>query len=417
MRSITIVVICASLGFVVHCDLLKREKEQAAADGATSTAQTGTTAATTTTNAATTAEATADPSQGATSGCAWPEDGSKNVTITKGCSVVAKHDLWVKDGATLTIEEGVKIAFDTDRGFGVDYGKLIVKGTQDQPVTFTSSNSSPAPGDWWGVQFHEKTSSGTSLDHVIIEYTGSKTAGGSGSIQIADMRQGGRISITSSTFRNSSQFGLEAGENATFGKFENNTFKDNKSGSIKVKAEVLGSVGRGNVFNQPIHVEDSTVDQTTSWPPLEVPVLIDGNITIGSDSAVPVLTIADKTVVKVGQDRHFHVGDKPGALVAKNVSFTSNSPSPAEGDWVGVILFKKSNGTDIENCTFEYYGSNTAGGRAAITFWGNASEMRVTLTGNTFRKSKQPGLYSDDHNCGDFVAKNKFDGVPSCNKP
>lgn len=320
----------------MQCDLLKRGQEQKAsggdASGATA-ANTGNTASQTTTNAAT-AEPTNDPSKGATAGCAWPEDGRKDVTFTKGCNVVAKHNLSMDDGATITFEEGVKVSFDTDTYLWVDYGKMIVKGTDAAPVVFTSSNKSPAPGDWVGIGFKEKTSAGTSIDHLIVEYSGSKAAGGLGGIHIETMRQGGRISITNTTVRSGAQFGLIADDNATFAKFENNTFKENKSGSVRAFAEVLGSFGRGNTFSQPIHVVDSKVDQTTTWPPFDVPVLLDGNVQVESDSSIPTLTIADKTIVwKMGQDRYFDIGENPGALVAKNVTFTSNSPSPSEGDW------------------------------------------------------------------------------------
>ncbi len=425
MRTYTTTLLCfVSLALFVQCDLLKRGQEQkAGADGAagasSNSGSSGNTSTQTTTNAATTAEPTADPSKGATSGCAWPENGSKDVTITKGCSLVAKHSLSMSDGATLTIEEGAKIAFETDTYLWIDYGKLVVKGTDAQPVTFTSSNKSPAPGDWVGIGFQDKTSSGTTLDHVIIEYAGSKSSGGQGAIRIYSMRQGGRISMTNSTIRSTSQFGLVAEDNATFGKFENNTFKENKSGSVRATAEVLGSFGRGNTFSQPIHVSDSTVDQTTTWPPFDVPVLVDGNIRIKSDSSTPTLTIAEKTIIKVGQEHYFEIGPDPGALVAKNVTFTSNSPAPSEGDWGTIFIYNKSGGTEISGCTFEYFGSGSSGAHGGVTLNGAAAKdlKGVTITNNVFRKGKQQAMYSNDGKCEPFDKQNKVEGIPFCNKP
>jgi len=394
------------------CDMLKRKNEEKPASG-TSTASTPGSTGATATNTGTVAESN-DPSKGATTGCAWPDgDIHKDITFTKGCSVVAKSSPTVYDGAPVTFEAGVKVAFDTDIYFWVDYGKVIIKGTDSAPVTFTSANKSPAPGDWVGMGFREKTMAGTSIDHLIVEYAGSKAASGEGAVRLERMRQGGRISMTNSTIRNSGQFGLVADENGTFSKFENNTFKDNKSGSLRVVAEVPGSFGRGNTFTNPIHIQQSEVDQTTTWPPFDVPVVIDGYVEVKSDSSVPTLTIAEKTTVKMAQNMYFSIDG--GALVAKNVTFTSAAPSPSEGDWVGIFIHKKSNGTDIENCTFEYFGSTDAGGSAGLMFWGtNAKDVTgVKVSNNTFRKGKQAAMASNDHDCKPFK-DNKAEGVPLC---
>ncbi len=402
------------------CDLLKRgqdKKDETTTSSSATTASSSGAGSTPTTN--TTGNA-ANPSKPPSSGCAWPDNADHDVTITKGCSVVAKNSVTVQEGATFTIEEGAKIAFDTDVYLWVEYGKLVVKGTDTQPVTFTSANKSPAAGDWVGIGFRDKTMSGTSLDHLIIEYSGSKASSGQGAINVENMRQGGRISITNTTVRMGSQYGLIAGENATFAKFENNTFKENKSGSVLAHAEVLGSFGRGNTFSQPIHVEASDVDQPTTWPPFDVPVLVDGNISIHSDSTVPALTIADKTIVKMGQDTHIAVADSgAGSLIAKNVTFTSNSPSPAPGDWGSIFLYAKSGGTDLEGCTFEYFGSSSGSASGAITLWATSAKdlHSVTIQNNTFRKGKQQAMHSDDNACAPYDKSNKVEGVPFCNKP
>jgi hypothetical protein len=398
-----------------------KDKNESVATNPTSTSTTSSTETKTTEKTTESTGTEKEKAKPATSGCDWPENGDHDITITKGCTVTAKNDLSLKEGATLTIEEGVKISFDTDRYIWVEYGKLVVKGTASAPVVFTSSNKSPAAGDWVGIGFEEKTMSGTSIDHAIIEYAGSKAQSGVAAVELRNMRQGGRIAITNTTFRNSAQFGLVAGDNGAFAKFENNTFKDNTKGSVRAVAETLGTFGRGNTFSQPIHVDNSDVDQPTTWPPFDVPVVLDGHISIASDSSVPTLTIADKTVVKVAKDEYISVGDgsKAGALVAKNVTFTSASPAPTPGDWAGIFLYAKSNGTDLEGCTFEYFGSNSQSAQGALTLYNtNAKDLTgVTIKGNTFAKGKMQAMASDDHACAPFDKQNKADGVPFCNKP
>lgn len=420
MRIHSSIVLGSCIVLVCGCDLLKRGKESADAGTTTSADTASTTSKPTDTTAATT-EQTAEPTKPAQSGCAWPESGDHDITITKGCQVVAKDSLTLDKGVTMTIEEGVKISFETDTYLWVDYGKLVIKGTAESPVLFTSNNKSPSPGDWTGLGFNEKVMAGTSIDHLIIEYAGSKAHNGVGGIQLQNMRQGGRVSITNTTVRSTEQFGLVAGENTTFAKFENNTFKDLKAGSMQVVAVTLGSVGRGNSFNQPIHVTDSDVTQTTTWPPFDVPLFVDGTIHVHNQTSIPTLTIADKTVLKFAQNEYIELGDgdQPGAMIAKNVTFTSGSPAPSPGDWCSVFLREKTNGTDIENCTFEFFGNTAHNAEGAISLEGTSAKdlTGVTIKNNTFRKGKQTAMHSDDGKCAPFDTQNKVEGIPFCNKP
>lgn len=356
-------------------------------------------------------------------GCTLPEGSIRaNFTVTKGCTTHLKSGgLYVNDEATLTIEDGVKILAETDAFLWIEKGKLLVKGTAAAPVTFTSANSTKAPGDWVGIGFREGVMSGTAIEHAIIEYAGSKASGGQAAIQLENMRQGKRISITETQIASSGQFGVVANDNGTFARFENNKLSSNKSGSLDVPAEVLGSVSSANKLGDPIHVKDSHVDESTSWPAVDVAVVVDGNILVGATSSVPVLTIADKTLVKMSPGLYFSIGDGgAGALVAKNVTFTSASPSPAEGDWAGFFIHDKANGTNVDGCTVEYAGGKQGGARAVFTFWGvDAKNSKgVKIQNTTFRNIQAGAFASNDNDCGAFPgAGNKVEGAdPLCVK-
>lgn len=81
---------------------------------------------------------------------------------------VAVQNVEVPAGATLTIEPGVEIRF-ADHAFIVR-GTLIARATKDAPILITSKNAdSPAPQDWGLMQF-EKPSSGSIMEHVVVEY-------------------------------------------------------------------------------------------------------------------------------------------------------------------------------------------------------------------------------------------------------
>jgi hypothetical protein len=62
-------------------------------------------------------------------------------------------------------------------------GKLVARGTDENPIVFTSASTTPNKGDWGNVDFRETASNatfhsngtyddGSILEHVIIEYAG-----------------------------------------------------------------------------------------------------------------------------------------------------------------------------------------------------------------------------------------------------
>jgi len=147
--------------------------------------------------------------------------------------------------------------------------------------------------------------------------------------------------------------------------------------------------------------------------------MIDGNVSVGSDSSTPALTLGEKNTIKMGQDTYFNIAHNgAGAIIAKNVTFTSASPAPAAGDWGAIFLNAKSGTSDIEGCTFEYFGSQSGNANGAITLYGTSAKdlHNVTIQNNTFRKGKLQAMHSDDHTCAPYDKSNKVEGLPFCNK-
>lgn len=422
-RSLTrtsLVGLCSALALssTFGCGLLKGKKDKEQDNGSSSSS--GDKGSSNSDNGGNASPTDDDPPAGkAYKGCKMPKENvTADWTITKGCKTKVKNAFYVQEGATFTIESGVKAEFDTDTWIWVEYGKLVISGTEKEPVVFTSSNKSPAPGDYVGIGFREKTNAGTSIDHLHMEYAGSKANSGVGAIQLESMRQAGRISITNSKIEKSAQYGIVGDENGGFAKFENNILADNKSGSMDVKPETLASIGSGNKFGSDIHVKEGLVDESGRWPAVDVAFQIEGNLRIGNESKATTLTLPDKAVLKMAQGSYIEMGHEgPGALIAKGVTFTSASPTPSEGDWSSIFIWPKSNGTDLEGCTFEFFGNNANSGEGAITFYSTkAKEVAgVTIKDNTFRKGKQSAMSSDDNACAPFdKTNNKAEGVPLC---
>src|SRR5262249_26298786 len=107
--------------------------------------------------------------------CPKSLDGSESVNrvITKACGVVPVTGDYHINNGTLTLEAGATLAFKEGTKLNVGYNdtaKLIVKGTADAPVTFTTSGDKVS-GVWNGVTLHEHADRST-IDHLIVEFAG-----------------------------------------------------------------------------------------------------------------------------------------------------------------------------------------------------------------------------------------------------
>ena len=77
-----------------------------------------------------------------------------NTTWTKNNTYLLQGFVYVKNGATLTIEPGTTIKGDkvSKGALIVTRGaKIIADGTPSEPIVFTSNESSPTYGDWGGI--------------------------------------------------------------------------------------------------------------------------------------------------------------------------------------------------------------------------------------------------------------------------
>ncbi len=353
-----------------------------------------------------------------TEGCEMPKDGIVRVdfTVKKGCTVDGHRNIVVRDNATLTVEPGAKVVMDSGHYISVDKGKLVAAGTEAEPIVFTSAAATKAPGDWVGIFFSDNTSAGTVLDHVRIEYAGSSRSGGKGAVTIQGRRPGARIAITSTVIEHSEQAAVWAdAEKGAFAKFEQNKLDKNKV-SLSVPAQMLGSVGAGNSFGQPLTTW-GTVSDTVSWPAVDVPIIVERNVLVGDAGGAPTLTIAPKTVLKFSGGKYLDVGVRDGGtLVAREVTFTSANATPRPGDWSGIHLQRRATNVDLTGSTVEHAGKGS-GAKAGVTVHAKGAELAGLKAGAmTFRDNEGAGVSTEDGVCTPFEAGSKSEGSPLCKK-
>jgi hypothetical protein len=97
-----------------------------------------------------------------------PQAIEEDLTIGPGCVRIDR--LEVNGDATLTIEPGTRVEFAPGGFLSVArYGgsaTVAALGTEEQPITFTSSNANPRAGDWQCIHLD---GDGSELDHVVVE--------------------------------------------------------------------------------------------------------------------------------------------------------------------------------------------------------------------------------------------------------
>jgi len=95
-----------------------------------------------------------------------------NNTLGSGTWETGEHypvgDLIVPNGHTLTLQAGTTLYFNSGKQLSMQ-GRLLVNGTESQPVTFTA----PQMRDYWnGIKFNNVNTANDStlINHAIIEY-------------------------------------------------------------------------------------------------------------------------------------------------------------------------------------------------------------------------------------------------------
>src|SRR5690606_11175721 len=82
-------------------------------------------------------------------------------------------DVYVNNDATLYLPAGTTVKFALSRRMYVGTngnGNIIISGTPDNRVTFTSALDAPYPGAWRGVTLGDGAWS-SSIDGLLIEYS------------------------------------------------------------------------------------------------------------------------------------------------------------------------------------------------------------------------------------------------------
>jgi CARDB/Right handed beta helix region/Bacterial Ig-like domain len=138
----------------------------------------------------------------------------------------------------------------------------VAQGTAAAPILFTSSQSSPAPGDWSSIEFLDTSHDGsTILDHCIVEYGGSSY----GALYLYNASP----SIQYSTIRYSKYDGIySSGTGCQSTQLACNTFSNNNRGifwSVEPPPEMHDNNFTGNTSYGLYYTRSTTLNAENNW--------------------------------------------------------------------------------------------------------------------------------------------------------
>jgi len=316
-------------------------------------------------------------------------------TLARGTSTFFPHSVRVKHGATLRVEPGAHLEFAPNAQLSIE-GTLIARGTEEAPIVFQEQDG--VVGDWAGIVFTEDTMSGSIVEHAEVRH-----AGVFAFASIAVHAPPRAVTIA--------HVDITGVATAVYARNPFAAFHDNELSSAHVALDIdpdaMGSIGTRNHFNGSVQTS-GRVTRSQKWPKLDVPIVVNGILTIDGIEKPAVLELADETdlqfaggELRIGKVSSDGAG---GALIAKNAMFGKYSTD----SWSGISFFRGAAGTRVEGCV-------VADAPIGIVFHGGKKDVIVRDT--TFLHVEHAFHSVGDLDCGPFVARsmhNKTIGAIAC---
>lgn len=171
---------------------------------------------------------------------------------------ILEKDVVVDEGATLFIEPGVTLRFNSGASIIVKNGAIDAKGTPDQLITFTSNSPLPVSGSFPTVaRLEQPASVASSFHYCIIEFakTGLEIMYGAPDIHHCLITQNGHVGI---------KVTHEGAPNISFSTFANNE----GAGAMVVLGLARPKIYRNNFHGNPFAIQSQSsiyLDARENW--------------------------------------------------------------------------------------------------------------------------------------------------------
>ncbi len=338
----------------------------------------------------------------------------------------AKPDYLVKKdlpvSAALSIDRGVNISFERDKGISIEEkGAILSLGSDEQRIYFTGLQAER--GFWAGIRLFSPGSSNT-FEFTDIQFGGSKIAFTNTKAGLALFGNNkAQVALRDCKFNQNGGFGLYVQNGSVLRQFARNSFTGQAEAGLLIdaynaaaldsKSSFSGSNGRDVVE---ISSSDMKDIQNVTWPAFEdaTPYRLLGNMAIETG-----WTLAPGVVVEAARDAMISI-NRNGYLSAKGNTGKKIIFKGASGNtsyWRGIIFYSNSDQNQLESAEITGAGSSTivSGQKAAVTAYGKGAKLTI-LNSQISQSGGHAIMYTSDADINSNAeTSNTFSGISQKN--
>ena len=281
--------------------------------------------------------------------------------------------------AILTLSPNVTVWMQPDTTWTIHgNGALNAVGTASQPITITSSKSSPAPGDWVYIDIYgDSLAAYNHLEYTQISYGGSDSS--YGAVIIED---GASALVQHSTISYSASYGISTLGAGALPTFASNTLIHNNAAIYLDSADVADGLGAG-VYGpntaEGILIGGGTVAHSATWANVGAPWVLKDDVIVNGTAGTVVLTINPNVTVLFEAEIRLTIQTQ-GSLIAAGTSaapITFDALVAAQ-HWAYVDLYGANN--TLTYVVFDHGESDTSYGYVII----ESSDSTTALNSVTY---------------------------------
>jgi len=306
----------------------------------------------------------------------------ENVYCNSSSPTITNCEISYGDGAGIFFENSTislsncNIHHNTTRGIDAYYSSLILNlcdlnnNTSSGFYLYTSdatiTNSDFDNNSGYGIYSY---SSNVNISGSFVTFNGSYGI---------YSYNGSELYLSSSTVSSNGNIGVYIGGSSDYLEMSSNSIDNNSNYPVRCYAGQVGNM-TGNTFYgnsyQQIYVYGETIIEDATWENQGIPYFISSAAHIyvqGTDGPDGITTLIIEPGNELDFDSTFlYIGHNSnpaynGALIADGteaepILFTSNSGTPAAGDWYGIYFadYSDDNTCIIDNCIIEYGGNGS----------------------------------------------------------
>lgn len=302
---------------------------------------------------------------------------SVNRVITHECGVVTVNGEYHLNNGSLTLEAGATLAFQEGASLNIGYNdsaKLIVRGTDEHPVTFTTAGDKN-PGAWRGVRLFEHADRST-LDHLVLEDAGQD---GEDALHI----DGQDVAVIGSTIRDVRGVGVSFGRHGTVARFAGNSFERIGRWPVSLGPAAVDGIDGPNRLppGSVVRVYGGTIEDKVTWRNVGAPYFVSEDVRVeGVTGEKGILTIEEGVEIRFAPDAHIRVGySQPGSIQTRGSEAAPVRLTAAGDTWPYVRIYPYGEGS-FAATIFEHGGAGESPGVLRV-------DGALALSGCTFRQN------------------------------